>query len=63
MQTHQHSGTEVKFIKELGDKDVVLHKSFGVSFLNITDDVSKPFVLLLCTSCPDEKYLHRKKRK
>ena len=54
---HQHGCTEVKLVKELSDKDVVLHKSLLVGILNVTDDVSEPLVLLLSTGHPDEEHL------
>ena len=59
--THQHSGTEVKLVEELGDKDVVFNKFLGVSFLHILNDVSKPLPLLLATGDPDEENLKKKK--
>ena len=56
---YQHSGSEVKFVKELGDEDVRLHKVLLVSFLNITDDFREPLPLLLSTGHPDEEDLQR----
>lgn len=56
--SHQHSGSEVKFIKELGDKDVILHKTLLISFFSFLDDLSKPLPLLLSTSHPDEEHLY-----
>lgn len=50
----QHGGPEVKFVKELGDEDVDLHKIFCVLLLNLTDDVGQPLKLMLSTSDPDE---------
>ena len=55
--SYQHSGSEVEFVKELSDKDVILYQTLLISFLNILDDLSKPLPLLLSTSHPDEKYL------
>jgi len=59
--TYQHGGSEVKFIKELSDKNVDLHQPLLISFLHFTDDVGKPLVLLLSTSHPDEEHLQPKK--
>lgn len=60
ISTYQHGGPEVKFVKELGDEDVDLHKIFRVLLLNLTDDVGQPLKLMLSTSDPDEVNLHRK---
>ena len=59
--TYQHGGSEVKFIKELSDKNVDLHPPLLISIFHFTDDVGKPLVLLLSTSHPDEEYLQPKK--
>ena len=56
--THQHSGSEIKFIKELGNEDVILHKALLISFLGLPDDLSEPLPLLLRTSHPDEEDLY-----
>ena len=56
--SHQHSGSEVKLVKELGNEDVSLHKVLLVGILNILDDLSKPLPLLLSTGHPDEEHLH-----
>ena len=58
--THQHSGSEVKLVKELSDKDVGLNQVLLVGFLNTADDLSEPFPLLLGTGHPDEEHLHTK---
>ena len=60
--TYQHGGSEVKFIKELSDKNVDLHQSLLVSVLHFTDDVGKPLILLLSTSHPDKVYLQPMKK-
>lgn len=57
--TYQHSGTEIKLVEELGDKDMVFHKTFNICLLNITNDICKPLVLFLCTCDPDEEHLYR----
>ena len=56
--THQHGGSEVKFVEELGDEDVILHKTLLISFFSFLDDLSKPLPLLLSTGHPDEEHLH-----
>ena len=56
--THQHSGSEVKLVKELSYKDVSLHQVLLVSILHILDDLRKPLPLLLSTGHPDEEHLH-----
>ena len=57
--THQHSSTEVKLVKELGDEDVVFNQSLGISIFHILNDVSEPLPLLLATGNPDEKHLKK----
>ena len=58
--THQHSSTEVKLVKELGDEDVVFNQALGVCFLHIFNDVSEPLPLLLAAGNPDEEHLKQK---
>ena len=62
-KAHQHGGSEVKFVEELGDEDVVLHQVVGVSLFNVTDDLGKPLILLLGTRHPNEEYLERERER
>ena len=55
--THQHSGSEIKLVQQLGDKDVHFHQTFSVSFLNLSDHISEPLILLLCAGDPQEVHL------
>ena len=55
--THQHSGSEIKLVKELRDEDVGLDQILLVGILNIPDDLREPFPLLLSTGHPDEEHL------
>ena len=59
--TYQHGGSEVKFIKELSDKNVDLDQPLLISILHFTDDVGKPLILLLSASHPDEEHLQPNK--
>ncbi len=63
VSAHQHGGTEVKLVKELSDEDVHLYQSLLVSLLDLTDNVSEPFVLLLRTGDPDEEHLENSRDK
>ena len=55
--TNQHSGSKIKLVKELGNKDMIFNQILLVCIFNITDDFSKPFILLLSASHPYEEYL------
>ena len=61
--THQHSGSKVKLVEELSDKDVCLDQVVLVSILDIPDDLREPLPLLLCTRHPDEEHLDKTPRK
>ena len=58
---YQHSGSQVKLVKELGDEDVDFDQALLVSFFHLTDDVSEPLVLLLGTGHPNEEHLDRER--
>ncbi len=55
--TYKHSGTQVKLVKELGNKDVDFKLIVLVVLLSFTDDLSEPLILLLSTCHPDEEDL------
>lgn len=50
--THQHSGSEVKLLEELGDKEMALYCLQMVGFLCLSQDVYEPFPLFLTASHP-----------
>ena len=52
--THQHGGSKIELLEELGDEDVDAHKVVLVVVFDIADDVSEPLVMFLSAGYPDE---------
>jgi len=52
--SYQHGGPEIKFLLELCDENMYIHKVICVHIFHFSDDVRHPLKLLLCTSHPQE---------
>ena len=55
--TNQNGRSQIKFVKELGDKDVDFEDILLVKCLHLLQHIHKPFKILVSWTNPEEIYL------